>query len=105
LRGTAAQCRTRGGGVPGATSRTAVDDAEQRTDRHRLAGLQPRLELFEAPVVHADLAAAAALAATHEYRPTPRVEVKLREIERLLDSQTGAPEQDDQHARPRRSSA
>jgi hypothetical protein len=72
-----------------------------QNNRHRLARLQPRLELFEAPVVHADLAAAAALAATHEDRPPPRVEVKLREIERLLDSQTGAPEHDDQRACPR----
>jgi hypothetical protein len=91
-----------GGGVPGATSRAAVDDAEQRADGRRLARLQPRLELFEAPVVHADLAAAATLAATHKHRPTPRVEVNLRQIERLLDSQTGAPEHDDQRAPARR---
>jgi hypothetical protein len=60
----------------------AVEDAEQRTDRHRLASFEPWLELLEAPVVHADLAALAALAAAHQHRATPRVEVELSQIQR-----------------------
>src|SRR3954462_6003185 len=40
-------------------------DAEQRPDRKRAPGLQPGRELLPGPVVHADLAAPAALAAPH----------------------------------------
>jgi hypothetical protein len=43
--------------------------------------------LLEAPVVHADLAALAALAATHEHRAAARVQVELGQIERFLDAQ------------------
>ena len=96
--GAPAQRGARRRGVPRPAARAAVDDAEQRPDRHRLARLQPWLELLEAPVVHADLAAAAALAAAHEHRAAPRVEVELGEIERFLDAQPGAPEHDDQPA-------
>src|SRR5918996_2772052 len=59
--GATAKRRACRGGVPCSTARAAVDDAEQRTDRHRLARSQPRLELLEPPVVHADLAPAASL--------------------------------------------
>jgi len=41
--------------------------------------------LFEAPVVHADLAASAALAAPHEHRTSAPVKVQLGQIKRLLD--------------------
>jgi hypothetical protein len=64
------------------------------------ARLQPRRELFPGPVVHADLAAAAALAAAHKQRSAARVEVGLGERERLVDAQPGAPEHDDQPAQP-----
>src|SRR4051812_41280349 len=94
------QRRARGGRVPRAPAAEAVDDAEQRTDRHPLAGLQPRLELLKAPVVHADLATSAALAAAHQHRAAPRVEVELAEIERFLDAQPGAPEHRDEPAGP-----
>src|SRR4051812_23237136 len=57
---------------------------------------QPGLELFEAPVVHADLAAAAAFATAHENRAAATVEIELVEIERFLNAQTGAPKDDDQ---------
>ena len=40
--------------MPRASLRAAVDDTEQRRDRHRLARLQPRLELFKALLVHVD---------------------------------------------------
>src|SRR4051794_9902501 len=79
-------------------ARAPVDDAEQRTDRHRLASPQPRLELLKAPVVHPDLASAAALAAPHEHRPTSRIEVELVQIERFLDTQSRAPKHHDQAA-------
>jgi hypothetical protein len=70
-------------------------DAEQRADRHALANLQPGLELLEAPVVHADLAAVTALSAGHQDRSAARVEIKLGQIKRLLDAQASAPEHDD----------
>jgi hypothetical protein len=38
------------------------------------------LELVEGPVVHADFAAAAALAAAHQDRAAPWVEIELAEI-------------------------
>ena len=104
------------GGAPGSAARAAdgvttasaggaVDDAEQRPDRHRLARSQPGLELFPGPVVHADLAAAAALAAAHEDRAAARVEVELGERERFVDAQPGAPEHDDQRRAARRRAA
>src|SRR5829696_10387731 len=49
--------------------------------------LEPGRELFEGPVVHADLAAAAALAAAHQQRSAARVQVGLGERERLADTQ------------------
>jgi hypothetical protein len=49
-----------------------------------------------APPVHANLAAAAALAVTNQYRAEPLVEVVLGDGERLVDSQPGAPEQHDE---------
>src|SRR4051794_30915410 len=63
-----AQHRARWGGLPRAPAGGTVDDAEQRTDGHGAADGQPGLELLEAPVVHADLAAAAAFAAADEHR-------------------------------------
>jgi hypothetical protein len=56
------------------------------------ADLEPRLQLLEAPVVHAALAAVDALAASHKDRAAPRTD--LGQIERLLDPQPGAPQQD-----------
>src|SRR3954464_1175965 len=59
-------------------------------------------ELLPGPVVHADLAAATALAAAHEQRAAPRIEVRLAEGEGLVDPQARAPQHDDQRAQPRR---
>jgi hypothetical protein len=54
--------------------------------------------LFPAPLVHADLAPAAALAAADKDRSAPLVEVILCERERFLVRQAGAPEDDDHRA-------
>jgi hypothetical protein len=51
--------------------------------------------MFPAPVVHPDLAATA-LAAAHPERAAARIEVALVEVERLLDPEPGAPENNDQ---------
>jgi hypothetical protein len=61
-----------------------------------LAGLRglPR------PLVHADLAAAAALAAAREQRAAATVEVGLVERQRLVNTQPGSPQYDDQRAQP-----
>ena len=64
------------------------------------AGGEPGLELVKGPVVHADFAAASALAAAHQDRAASRVEVELIEVQRFLDAQPGTPEHDDQPARP-----
>jgi hypothetical protein len=71
--------------------------------------LEPWRELLPGPVVHADLAAAAALAARHNaayaefgigrggpVSPQARVEVVLGDGDRLVDGQPRAPEQHDQ---------
>jgi hypothetical protein len=58
---------------------------------------EPRLEVLPAPVVHADLAAAA-LAATHEQRAATRVKVRFAERESLVDAQARAPQHDDEGA-------
>jgi hypothetical protein len=76
----------------------AVDDTEQRADGELDASGEPRSQLLEAPIVHADLAPPAALAVAHEQRAAPWVEVALAERERLLDAQGAAPEHDDQGA-------
>jgi hypothetical protein len=75
-------------------------DAEQRSDRRLDPRLEPGLKLLPGPVVHADLAAAAALAAPDKQRPAPRIQVGLGERERLVDAQPGAPQHDDQAAQP-----
>src|SRR5919201_1400863 len=93
-----AQLRACRGGRPGPSAGRIVDHVEQRPDRQVDADLQPRRDLFPGPVVHADLAAPAALAAPHQQRPAARVEVGLGERERLVDAQAGAPEHDDQAA-------
>jgi hypothetical protein len=71
-RGTPAQRRPSGRGIPGPPLGPPVDDAEQRPDRHVLAHEQPRLELFETPVVHVDLASAPALTARTSTEPRRR---------------------------------
>src|SRR4051812_42874356 len=100
LAGDAAQLGAGGGGRPGPPAGGAVDDAEQRADRQLDPRLEPCFELLPAPVVHAELAAAAALAASHQQRSAARVEVGLGERERLADAQAGAPQHDDQAAQP-----
>ena len=57
--------------------------------------------MFPGPLVHADFAAAVALAAADEDCAAARVEVSLGERECLVDPQVGAPEYDDS-ARNRR---
>lgn len=50
------------------------------------------------PVVHPHFAALVVLAVAHEQRSAALVEVGFGEPERLLDSQPGAPQDDDQAA-------
>src|SRR3954452_19129962 len=64
------------------------------------ADSQPGFELLEAPVVHADLATAPAFAAPDQHGPAAAVEIELVEVQRLLDAQPGAPEDNDQRACP-----
>src|SRR3954468_22743626 len=65
-------------------------------DRQLEPEVQPGRELFPGPVVDADLAAAAALAASDQERSAAGVEVGLGERERLADPQSDGPQQDDQ---------
>src|SRR5215216_1300285 len=98
LAGDASELRAGGGGGPRPSARGAGDDAEQWSDRELDARLEPGRELLPGPVIHADLAAAAALAAPYQQRPAARILVGLGERERLVDPQAGAPEHDDQAA-------
>src|SRR4051794_28290120 len=75
----APQLRARRGGRPRPSARRSADHAEQRSDGQRDARLEPRRELLPGPVVHADLAAATALAAADEQRSAAGVEVGLGE--------------------------
>jgi hypothetical protein len=77
-----------------------LTNAEQWSDRQLDAHLEPGGELLPGPVVHADLAAAAALAAAHEQRSAPRIQVGFGERECLVNPQASAPEHDDQPAQP-----
>jgi hypothetical protein len=92
------QLRASGRDGPAPAARRSGDVAEQRPDREFYAGGEPRLQLLPGPVVHADLAAAAALAAAHQHGAAPRVKIRLGEGERLADTQSGAPQHDDQSA-------
>src|SRR3954454_14697485 len=89
-----------GAGCHGAPARGAVDHAEQGADGHGPADGQPAFELLKAPVVHANLATAAAFAAPDQYGPAAAVEIELVEVQGLLDAQSGAPEDNDQRACP-----
>lgn len=84
--GRSAQVRSRGCAGPLTATRPTVDHAEQRPHGQLDAQLEPRLELLPTPRVHADLAAASALAASNEQRATAGIEVGLGELERLMDS-------------------
>src|SRR3954453_4004578 len=75
-------------------------DAEQRTDGQFDADSQPLLQLLPGPIVHADFAATAALAAADEDCAAAGVEVSLRERKRFVNAQPGAPEHHDQPAHP-----
>nr|WP_249019304.1 hypothetical protein [Conexibacter sp. S30A1] len=92
----AVQLGANAGGAAPSASRGSVQDAEERSDRQGLAQLDPWLELVPRPAVHPDLPALAALALTHEDRPTDGVKVCFGERERLADSQAGAPQYDDE---------
>jgi hypothetical protein len=56
------------------------------------------LELGPSPRVHADLAAATALAATDQHRSATLIEIGVGERERLVDPQPGTPQDHDQPA-------
>jgi hypothetical protein len=92
LRGRLAQVRACGRTGPRAASRGAVDHAEERPHRELEPDCVPRPQLLPGPLVHADLAPAAALAAADEQRAAAAVEVRLAERESLVDSQSGSPE-------------
>jgi hypothetical protein len=85
--GRAPQLSSSGGGRPLATTRPAVEDTEQRADWKSDTSFEPRLELVPAPRVHAHLAAASALAATHEQRAASVIEIGFSEGQRFLDPQ------------------
>jgi hypothetical protein len=61
-----AKLRTRGLAGPHPSARATADDAEQRADGELQPYSEPWLELLPGPLVHADLAAPAALAAADE---------------------------------------
>jgi hypothetical protein len=99
-RGDAPQLRAGGVGSPRPATRAPLDHAQQRTDRHPDAQLEPGPEVIPAPAVHADLAPAAALTVAHEHGSGTRLEVVLREPERLVDAQSRPPQQHDQSPHP-----
>src|SRR5262249_34432135 len=68
-----AQLRASGRYRPAPTARRTADDAKQRADRELEPGAQPRLQLLPGPVIHADLAASAALAAAHQHGKQQRI--------------------------------
>jgi hypothetical protein len=78
----------------------AVDDAEEWADREVEPQVQPRLQLLPAPLVHADLSAAAALAAPDKQRAAAAVQARLAKRQRLVDAQPGPPKHDDHTAQP-----
>ncbi|MEA2361282.1 MAG: hypothetical protein QOD71_427 [Thermoleophilaceae bacterium] len=98
--GRAPQLSSSGGSRPLATTRPAVKDTEQMADWKPDTSFEPRLEFVPAPRVHADLAAASALAATHEQSAASVIKIGFYERQRLLNAQAGAPEDHDQATQP-----
>ena|SRR5215211_6953945 len=80
-RGGVAELGARSAGRPRASTRRPGGDAQQWTDRQLDAHLEPGRELLPGRVVHADLAAATALAAAHAQRAAPLIEVGFAERE------------------------
>jgi len=76
--------------------RLPIDHAEQGADRHLDPAGEPRPELLEAPAVHADLAALAALALADQQRAAAWFEVRLGQCHRFADPEASPPEDDDQ---------
>jgi hypothetical protein len=74
-----------GGRLPVPPGCRAVDDAQERSDRQLVPGLQPRLKLAPGPPVHANLTSLAALATTDEDRAANSIEVALLKSEGLAD--------------------
>jgi len=66
LGGEPTKLDARVGARPRPPARRAVDHAEQQPHRQLEAGREPRSQLLPAPGVHADLAAATALAVAHQ---------------------------------------
>ena len=87
--GRPARLGSRGGIGPRAPACRAGEDAEEWSDGKVDARLEPGLELSPAPGVHADFAAASALAATDQHRAAALIEIGLGERERLVDPQPG----------------
>jgi hypothetical protein len=77
-----------------------VAHAQERSDRELAANLEPRVELLPGPSVHPDFATLAAFPAPNEHGAAAAVQVALLEGERFADAQPGAPQQDDQRAKP-----
>jgi len=96
LDGEAAKLDADRGARPRPPACRAVDHAEQRPDRQLHPLPKPGRELFPAPRVHADLPAAAALAAAYQQRAAPWVKVLLSKRQRVLHAQSAAPEHRDQ---------
>jgi len=94
-RGHAAQVGACGGGGPWASARCPVDNAEQRPDRELDAKVDPGPQVLPGPLVHADLAAAAALPTSHEQRASTVIEFGLVEGQRLVDAQSRSPQHHD----------
>jgi hypothetical protein len=96
LRGDAPQLGAGRVARPGPATSAPLDYAQERTDGHPDAQFEPGAQVLPAPGVHADLAAAAALAVADEHRARTGLEVVLGQGKRLVNAQPGAPEQHDQ---------
>jgi hypothetical protein len=94
LGGDATELRAGGVARPRPATGPSVNHAQQRSDRHAHARFEPGAEVLPAPAVHADLAAAAALAVTDQYCSETRIKVVLGQGERLVDAQPRPPEED-----------
>jgi hypothetical protein len=98
--GQSAQLGTGCGGRPRTTAGGSVDHAEQRPARHLDAMLQPGVEVFEPPIVHAYLAAPLAFPVADQQGPAALVDVGLGQCEGFGDPQPAAPQHSDQRPDP-----
>ena len=93
--GEVSELAAHGGRRPRPPAGRAVDDAEQRPDRKLDPVREPAVDVLKPPVIHPHLPAPITLPVPDQNRTPSRVDVGLRERQRLGDPQAPTPQHRD----------